>query len=115
MRAIASHDNGRPIKLLEHTRSNYAHDADVPGRVAFNDDEVSRRFEFGLNSLDDLLADGALDLLTLAVAGIELLRQRQSLSHIAGQQQPQGFFGRLQSTGRIKARRQLETDLIDAK
>src|SRR5437867_9331552 len=64
---IATQNNGRPIKLLQHPRSHDADDADVPEQLTLDNDEIFGGIESGADGCNDLLGDVALDLLTLAI------------------------------------------------
>ena len=114
MLAVAAEDDGRPVELLQHARRDDAHDADVPGQLAFDDDEIGLRVELGAHRADDFLGDAAFDLLALAVARVQVLRERQRFGEVAGQQQAQGFFGGFQPAGGVEARRELEADFVGA-
>ena len=112
--AVAAEDDGRAVELLEHARGDNAHDADVPGQLALDDDEVGLRVEPGAHGADDFLGDAAFDLLALAVVGVELLRDGQRFGEVAGQEQAQGFLGGFQAAGGIEAGRELEADFVGA-
>src|SRR5436189_6361761 len=88
MLAIPSDNKGRTIKLLEHPCGHDADNTDMPRRLAFNNDEVSLRFEFRLYGPDYLFGNGALKLLALAILRIELLRQGHRRGQVRCQQQP---------------------------
>src|SRR5439155_15735455 len=84
--AIPAYDDCWPVKLLEHPCRHDAHDANMPGRLPFNDHKIGLRLEFRLHRPNNLLENGALELLPLAVTGVELLGQRQRLLRILRQQ-----------------------------
>ena len=100
--AVAAEDDGRAVKLLEHARSHNAHHADVPGQLAFNDDEVGLRVEPGAQGADDFLGDAALDLLALAVCASSAWAMGMASARSRRQQQTQGVLGGLQPAGGVE-------------
>ncbi len=75
--AVPTDDDGGAIELLEDARSNDPDDADVPGLLAFDDDEIGLRIEPRANGGNGLFGDGAFELLAFTVAGIEALGERE--------------------------------------
>src|SRR5690348_11096451 len=82
--AIAADNNGWAVESLQDARCDDADNADVPWHLAFDDDEIVLGFEFGMEIVDDLLGNIALDFLALAIAGIECLRQRRRGLQVGG-------------------------------
>jgi hypothetical protein len=111
---ITANDDGGAIELLEHAGSDDADDADVPGLLAFDDDEVGFGIKPGANGSNSLFSDEAFELLALAVAGVEALSERQSFSEVAGKEKVQRFFGGFEAASGIEAGRELEADFMDA-
>ena len=70
--------------------------------------------EFGAHGGDDFVGDAAFDLLALAVAGVQLMRDGQRLVQAAGQQQAQRVFGGFEAAGGVETGRELEADFVCA-
>jgi hypothetical protein len=113
-RAVPAKDNGRAIELLEDTGGDNADDTDVPGHIAFDDDEVGLGVEPDAHGAKDLVGNGAFDFLPLAVMRVQILRERQRFGQVAGQEQAQGFFGRFEPARGVEAGRELEADFVGA-
>jgi len=112
---IAPEDEGRAVELLEDARGDNADDADVPGHLAFDNDEVGLRVEPGAQGADDFVGDGAFDLLALAVVGVELLGDGQRLREVGGQEEAEGVFGGFEAARGVESGRELEADFVSAK
>ena len=86
----------------------------MPEQLSLNQNKIARRIEARANRADDFFADAALDILALAIAGAETLRERPGFGRISGEQQAQSFFGILQSACGIESGRELEAYFISA-
>jgi hypothetical protein len=65
--SVAAQDEGWPVELAQHPRSDYPDDADVPGRISLHDDQIALWVEAVSHAFSRLLGDAFLDLLTLAI------------------------------------------------
>ena len=87
--SFAAQDDGGTIKLPQHARGDNADHSDVPEKLAFHDDKVGFRIEFGPHGAQHLVRNASLDGLPLAVAGIQFLSHRFGLGQIGGEEQLQ--------------------------
>ena len=112
--ALATDDDGGAVKFLEHARGDDADDADVPEQPSLNEDVVAFGLERAAQRADGFVSDGAFDLLTLAVAGVQAGRDGRGRGGVARKQEAEGFLGGFESTGGVQAGRKLEADFIAA-
>jgi hypothetical protein len=112
--AITPENDSGAVELLEHARRNNPDDADVPGQLALDDDEVGLCVESRTQVADDFIGDAALDLLPRTVMGVQLLRDGQGFSQVGGQQQTQGVLGGFEAARGIETGRELEAHFIRA-
>src|SRR5438094_981103 len=74
--AVTAEDNDWPIKFLEEARGDDSNDADMPWRLTVDNHEISRSIGPCPNAAQRLFQNAALDLLALAILGIELASDR---------------------------------------
>ncbi len=83
--------------------------------MAFDDNEVLIRVEFGAEDGDDFMYDAAFDSLALAVVSVEILSEGHGFGKVAGEQEAQRLLGVFKPAGGVEARGELETDFVGPK
>jgi len=84
-RAIAAEYDRWAIELLKHAGGNNAHHADVPGRVALDDNIIRAGIESVLYGGDGIFHNAALDFLACPVADVERLGKSPRFGMVARQ------------------------------
>src|SRR5436190_6074260 len=112
--AFTADDDGGPIKILQHTRSDNADHADVPHELAFDQNKVAGGIEAGTNGANHFVANPALDLLTFRIPRAKTFGDGRGFSEVAGQQQVERFLRVLEASRRVQARAKLKAHFVAA-
>ena len=107
---VESDDDGGAVVFAAEAGGDDADDAGVPAFTADDHGAVAGRvemfFEIGEGGFENVL----FEVLALAVAGVEFLREAAGFGGIFGEEEVQGGFGGVEASGGVEARTEAEAD-----